>query len=271
MKIITEIGKHVLPGLNKLDDAFKELKVGKNSADRGKTLVKLEKQLERIFGTLFSLELEYIGPFSDNFVVIPVFKKSGKLETKEDYVKLGIVKKMNIIIGMEMIRESRPRELTAVMLHEIGHVAGHISASVDKIYRIIKPINNITNIASRLPIIGMVVLPITILTSRTLNWTSHVHEYNADKFAVKYGYGDELSSIIHRWSLLKKKNEQSSKTLLQKLSIITSFINKKVMGTTHPKNPDRIKSIVEEMKKNYVGKYKSKRLQTILKHYDLND
>ncbi len=271
MRLITEIGKNVLSGLDKIDLLFKELKTGKNVANRGQTLVKMENQLESIFGSPFTLEIEYLGSYSDNFIVIPMLKQRGKIETEEDFVNLGTVKKMNIIIGMELVKDLRPRELTAIMLHEIGHVAGHISESVIKLYNILWPIHKVTSFLTRLPIIGFILIPIFIITSRSLNWTRHVFEYGADKFAVRYGYGDELASAAHKWAISEKKyNDISEKTLSQKLGIIVNLFKNKTVGTTHPKDEDRIKSIVQEMKTNYMNKYKSKRLQKILDYYKLN-
>lgn len=271
MRLITEIGKNVLPGLDKIDLLFKELKTGKNVAKRGQTLVKMENQLEKIFGSPFTLEIEYLGPYSDNFVVIPILKQAGKITTKEDFVSLGNVKKMNIIVGMELVKELRPRELTAIMLHEIGHVAEHISQSVIKLYNLLWPIHKVTNFLTKLPIIGLLLIPIFIITSRSLSWTQHVFEFSADKFAVKYGYGDELASAAHKWAKSDQKyNKLSGKTLMQKLGIIADLFSGKVFGVTHPKNEDRIKAIVQEMKKNYSNQYKSKRLQKILDYYKLN-
>lgn len=270
MQIITEIGKHPLSGMQEIDALFKHVKRCKTNSQRMEVLSKMEDQLRQTFMTEFSIEIKYVGIYSDNFIVIPELKPSGKLTTTQDLVKLGHIKKLNFIIGMDLIVDATPRELTAILLHEIGHVTTHISNSIIVLHNILKPINSISNVLSRIPILGTVLFPIIIITSRSLNWTQHVFEYNADKFAVKYGYGDELAKLIHRWDTHEKnQNTFSNKRFSEKLDLAISLIKDSILGVTHPTYKSRIKTISNEMKKNYLKEYKSKTLQKVLDYYNL--
>lgn len=270
MTIITEIGTAPLPGLDKIDELFKQLKRCKTNIQRLNVLVKLEDQLRKLFGTEFNIEIRHVGVYSDNFIVIPELKQVGKLTNTKDIVKLGHIKKLNFVIGILLINEATPRELTSILLHEIGHVTAHISNSIALLYKVLTPINSIISIFSKIPILGIALFPILIITSRTLNWTSHFSEYDADKFAVKYGYGDELIKVIHRWEKHEKNQKIfSNRTFSEKLELCVDLLKDFFLGDTHPDYKSRVKSIAIEIKKNYLKEYKSKTLQRVLDSYKL--
>ena len=262
MQLILEVGKNKLPGLSELDNLFDALKKSKTTSKDETIRKKIEKCMENIFGTPFFIDLHYLGTFANNCAVIPIIKRGGKIEKTEDLVKLGNVKKVYIILGNEMIKESTPRELTAIFLHEIGHIVNHISGSLSIISDLSYKLSYVFNSLNHIPLLNILILPLYIVSSRTLYFTQHVGEYNADKFAAEYGYGDELISVIHKWNLEYKKYE-SEKTFWTYLSQLKAFI----LGQSHPEDTDRIKKLAEEIKKNYSNKYKSKKLEKILNEY----
>ena len=260
--IILEVGKNPLPGLSELDSLFDELKKSKTTSKDEMIRKKIEKCMEKIFGTQFFIDFHYLGTFSNNCAVIPIFKYSGRIEKAEDFVKLGNVKKVYIILGNELVKAAAPRELTAIFLHEIGHIVNHISNSLSAISDVTYKLTYIFNSLNHIPLLNILILPLYIISSRTLYFTQHVGEYNADKFAAEYGYGDELISVIHKWNLEYKKQE-SEKNFWAYLSQLKAFI----LGQTHPEDVDRIKKLAEEIKKNYANRYRSKKLEKILNEY----
>lgn len=261
--IFLEIGIHAPSKFKKIDECFKELKL-KNKSQQHKVIIKLENVLEDIFGTVFEIDLQKIGSYVDNCAVLPQFKKVGKISYKNNIEQLGHIKKMIMILGVDLIKGSTPRELTAILLHEVGHIVNHTSNTIGIISKIISNISIVTDPLSRVPIIGGVLLPIFIFTTRTMHWTEHIGEYNADKFPVQHGYGDELVSVIHKWNL-QYQRDKNKQTFIQKVGMLKDII----LGTTHPKDTKRIQRIVESIKLNYSKKYKSKKLNKILDYYSL--
>lgn len=262
IQLILEIGKNRLPGLNELDLLFKDLKSSKTPLEAEKIKKKIEKQMEKVFGCPFEIDLHYIGPFADNCGVIPILKSYGTIEKEETSVKLGSVRRVYIILGMALVNQCTPREITSIFLHEIGHIVNHISSTLSTLHDWMLKFNILFSTLNAIPVINVAVLPLYIITSRTLFFTQHVGEYHADKFAVEYGYGDELISVIHKWNL-EENHEDNKTTFWRFLSVLKSLI----MGQTHPTHKDRIKKLVEEIKKNYAGQYKNKRIEKILDEY----
>jgi len=256
--LLLEVGTNALPGLSNIDALFYKLK---NTHDYSKNIEKIEKEFQKIFGCQFVIDIARSSLWVDNCGIIPTFKKTGEIIKKEDLVKLGSVKKVNIILGEKIISIATPRELTALFLHEIGHLVNHIGMFVSVVQKsmlLTKFILFVVNL-----FIGAIYLiPIMIIVTRTLFWTSHVGEYNADKFVVEYGYGDEFISLFHKFE--KHFTVDSETTIVKVLIRIYSFI----VGSTHPKNEERIRKIADIMKNEYSDKYKlNKKIKKILDQY----
>lgn len=262
IEYILEIGTNRLSGLSELDELFKQLKETTSPVQSERVKLKIEKQMQSLFGPPFEIDLHYIGPYMDNCGVIPILKSVGHIEKTEDVVKLGNVRKVYIILGMHLVSEFKPREITSIFLHEIGHIVNHLSESMSTLAQWMSRVEIILGALNNIPLVNLAILPLYIITSRTLFFTQHVREYNADKFAVEYGYGDELISVMHKWNL-QSQNEESRKTFWQFLSHLKYLI----LGSSHPDEKDRIHKMIEEIKKNYSDKYRSKKLQKILDEY----
>ena len=125
--LLLEVGSNVLPGLSNIDSLFYKLKTTNNYS---KCISQLEKEFQKIFGCVFIIDIARSSLWIDNCGIIPTFKKTGEITKKEDLVKLGSIKKLNIILGEKIIDIATPRELTAIFLHEIGHLVNHIGAFV---------------------------------------------------------------------------------------------------------------------------------------------
>ena len=275
MELILEKGNNALPELVAVDRLFAEIKLklseSKDVSKISKSLEsKLESKLETIFGTSFSVQLQSKGQFADNFAVLPIYKRSKEILNNTldvNSIKLHKVEKVYLLIGTTLIGYSTPRQLTGLLLHDIGHVIEHISRLSAFFLHALAITQTISLLFSFFPIINLVFFPLLIITSRTLNFTNHAKEYNADKFSVRYGYGDELAS----WCLRHLHEEKNKKHNLEsKVVKIISSINEIVMGSSHPSMQKRLIAVIEDMKTNYSTQYKDKRIKDLLdKHYSL--
>lgn len=262
--IVLEVGTNQLPGLDKVDELFKQLKNSKSKSKSYQILGQIEKQLKNIFGTEFELDLDYLTEYSLNAVVIPVYNGFDNILQNEHEIKLKSIKKVYIILGARLLNDCTHKEMTAIVLHEIGHIVNHLSETLSIVRGLTYPIHKLLNIFSRVPIVNMLALPLMILTSRTLSFTSHVGEYDADKFAVQYGYGDELISIMHKYNLEYKKSKSSGFSFSRMINTMITFLT----GTTHPTDEQRIRKMIKEIRSKYNRNYKSKKLQRIIdEHY----
>jgi len=259
--LLLEVGTNALKGLSEVDQLFYQLK--KSNKDYSSIVIKIEKKLEEIFGCKFVIEIARSSLWTDNCGVIPTFKRIGTITKKEDLVKLGNIKKLNIILGEKIIEYATPRELTAMFLHEIGHIVNHVGrffSAIQKSITITKMVLFIANL-----FIGAIYLiPILLVITRTLFWTNHIGEYNADRFVVEYGYGDEFISLFHKFE--KKRDFDSELSIVKALVRVYTFI----FGSSHPENKDRIKKIADIMKNEYIDKYKlDKKTKKILDQYGI--
>jgi hypothetical protein len=258
--LLLEVGTNALKGLSDIDNLFKELKENSN---RDKSISKLESKLSEIFGCEFIIDIARSSMWIDNCGIIPTFKKSGKIVKQENLVKLGNIKSLNVILGINLIKIATPRELTALFLHEIGHIVNHIGAFFSIMQKTISLSKGILFIVN-LFIGTLYLIPIMVILTRTLFFTLHIGEYNADKFVVEYGYGDEFISLIHKLNI---KDSQPKRNIIIK-TLITVY--NYIMGGTHPKNSDRIKHIVKIMKDEYIEKYNlNKKQKKLLNHYEI--
>lgn len=263
MKLLYERGTHALSELSDVDDIFKELK--KTSVSKARPLVDtLEKKLSKIFGTTIVVELQNHGDFKDNFAILPILH-SDKRKTKAnaltpDSIKLNEIEMLYLLIGVDLIQDSKPRQLTAILLHEVGHTTQHISAMSTYLIQFLQQIQYISDVMSRVPVINFIFSPLFIITTRSLNFKNHALEYNADKFAIQYGYGDDLTE----WCLQHLKNKNRPPANLTGAAYMLKSLFE---GSSHPSFKKRVFAVIKEMKNNYAKEYGNKRLKQLLDKY----
>ena len=194
---------------------------------------------------------KHLGPYSYNFAVLPIYKKkiTEKNVTEIDNIKLFEIEKVKLIIGFKLIEQLKPREVTSILLHEIGHIVAHISESTQQFIKILKPIHSILKTTSVIPILHIISLPLFLIVSRSLFFTSHMEEYNADKFAVECGYGSEMRTV-----LILFKNATDNKQTLS-FSEIMKKIHNLFVGSSHPDFKDRIDEISNVLKTGFEKQY----------------
>lgn len=119
------------------------------------------------------------------------------------------------------------KELTAILLHEIGHVVCSTSLpnriSLILRYEIMK-----ANISSKMMLKDSIFrkimsLPIldTCISDGKRDRTSIKEEIKADAFAKKMGYSDELASVLTK--LMKSKYYTNTNTLNEKMQKVSNF------------------------------------------------
>ena len=170
-----------------------------------------------------------------------------------------------------------PAEMVGVLLHEIGHITYHksfISVLFVKIFRFIKSssvfdflryiFKKITSIII-LNQLYILFLAIIFIFTRTLSFFEHKEEYHCDKFAAKYGYGDELASaFIKLGNYTGSISKNKSRGIFKK---IVDFIKTIFNSSTHPDEINRICTIAEKLKIDYIKSYP--KIKTTLER-DLN-
>lgn len=264
--LICERGSNTLPGLSDIDALFLELHNG-NTQQQRSILTKLESKLTQIFGTPFIIEIHTYGEFSDNFAVLPILKPKKKMKDNiltDTSITLNKFDVIYLFIGQEVLVASQPSELTAILLHEIGHLIEHVSMVQKVLISNLTKFNYISDVLSRIPIINILFLPLFIITTRTLSFKNHAYEYHADRFAVRYGYGDELANWCNKHLKSNKKQSTPKSSVILN---ITRRIDSIFDAATHPSFKKRIWELVKEMKTTYPKQYNSKQIKSILDKY----
>ena len=167
------------------------------------------------------------------------------------------IERIYIIIGAEMIHALSSRGLTAVLLHEIGHVFSHTSNFPTIIERWMKTLSTLGFVKTAIisPFLTSTVsLPISamfLLVSRTLTFVEHLGEYGADKYAAKYGYADEIIKVLHKFQQ-EEHFANKQKSFFRK---IFDFLFQMFFPKTHPSDNKRICKLAEDMKTKYKDLY----------------
>lgn len=261
-----------LKDIERLFDQIRRLKFG--SRERiilVKDLAKSISIFTKIKKVVVSTKKNYFNAtvMADYNNLLPeLFKKKIKPEEANRYIK-GFY----LVIGDQMYNKLQAKELTAILLHEIGHLYQHTALLGLAAPKIVKSLSltaswlsTFTTLAS-----GGTTAPITIplsmatyALSRTLTFGEHMNELDADDYAAKHGYGDEIAKAFYKFNKIKTGGsiERQPKSWLGR---IYKFIKKSFDVSTHPSDPDRICSVINSMKKDYVKQYPklSKEISTI--------
>ena len=255
MQTLLEISNIVDQQLLEIDKIFAELKRQNRTSEINKLLILIEKKLGSFFKTKIQVQADYIGVSANNVACLPVFK-TNKFPTNPS---LKDIKYINIIIGYNIIQLCSPSELTSILLHEVGHIEQSLHGFSLWINNLFMKLEKIGTLVSVLPIIGFIFF---ILRLGGLTLTSRMKEYKADEVAIKYGYGDELMSALHK---LNKYGSYGESNIFDKILIYI----KELLVDAHPKNTSRIKQINNIIIDKYADEYKSKNIQKLIKTYKL--
>lgn len=280
--VVFEASQYRSEYLKYIDEDFAKLKQNIKSTTVINSLVKHIEAFTGINNVVFSVKSDYDNAFVVpkynkiiSFDLIQIFKdfqagkKLRRLETVEEPTKY--IDKIYIIFGKKLINNFSPRELTAILLHELGHSFIHTSNMplilIGLLRKVFITIGFIPKVIL-LPLIGLAWIHAFILTAacfivcRSLTFLEHRGEYKADQFAAKYGYGDEIIRVLYKLHGVKQ-NEESKKSWLKK---VLNYLIKIFIPSTHPKETERILQVSDEMLSEYKKMYPklSKELTIIL-------
>jgi hypothetical protein len=271
---IFEVSPYRSDILKKIDYNFSQIK--KNSKD-----LTIRKELSENIKNFTNIDniVITIKPKFMNAAVIPVynrlfstriFSSLKKYETTEDLTALQTVeesskyiRKIYILLGQDLIDEFSSRQLTAILLHEFGHCFTHTSNTPFILLKILSVTSDLIShkILLSIPITSLttsISLPIQlsllvsiILFSKSLTFFEHKGEYKADQFAIKYGYGDEMIKVLNFY------HKSDTKSVIGKswYSKLGNFISGILTVSTHPASSSRIKSIHDQLTKDYKKMY----------------
>ena len=170
-----------------------------------------------------------------------------------------------IFIGKPMMKALTPKELVAVVLHELGHVYSTTSSIPGNILLflktvLLKPIQINSSVSDW--IFSKIVFLYTMIVSvliHGITFTQHIGEYQADNFALRYGYGDELVLALNKFYKIEKvnkKNIATSKIFIKKIidAFLRIFTTSKDETSESP-HPDT-KTRIEKLESQIFGEYK---------------
>ena len=233
----------------------------------------IAKQLSKTLKSILKIDTQlYIDSF-ENCMVYPEYyfiSTNPKLDKdKKPIIEESLlrIKKVHFFIDIHLFMYTlklTPAELVGVLLHEIGHITYHQNFITRFFSNFLSRTKNIAIFSTFISTIRFILyamppqiigifLAIMFLFTRTLSFFEHKEEYYCDKFAVKYGYGDELAkAFIKLGKYTGNVNTKSSRGLFMK---IIDFVKTVLNIATHPVEINRICKIADRLKDEYIESY----------------
>jgi hypothetical protein len=275
MDILSEVTDEQKRTLEKIDDSFFLLKKYIDSPngkikDVKKDLVKSIRE----FTGIRQIELNLSSETNLNAGVIAVYNKVLSIKIiemnrdwPEDLSEFArkYISGMYIYLSTDLIKYLHERELTAVLLHEFGHVFGHTKAMSYILPDVIAKIINVLNFlgVSSILLNGLLVamqpllvtfwIPISFLLTRSVEFLNHREEYGADNFATHYGYGGSLIKVLERFNKVSKSKKKGIlNSIFYRILILLSQL---LTPSTHPDDSKRVCRIYNDIVNDYVELY----------------
>jgi Zn-dependent protease with chaperone function len=156
----------------------------------------------------------------------------------------------NEVFCTSKLRQIFPeKEIIAILLHEVGHTKQKSRMYIDYVsetsllsillFFISKW--SLTDIPGKI-VIGFSLIFRSVLYHLSSAFISRQYEYDADSFAVKYGYGKYLKNALLRLHNIQEKDLKECQTILCKIS---RFLNE--IFSSHPDLSKRLKAILEKL------------------------
>lgn len=286
-ELIFEVSKFRSEILKYIDQDFALIKKNKKDFAAKKELTKHIKEFTSVKSIIITVKKDYF-----NAAVIPLYNQAlsfDLLNIFKDYKNEGdikdievveepskYIKKLYIIFGDGLIDRFSARELTAILLHELGHSFTYTSNLPRILLALFQKSVGVVGMTLKYPIMwifNLITIPVYLISTliiitvvRSLTFVEHKSEYKADQFATKYGYGDEMIKVLY---ILhgKEKEIESHEAWWKK---IWNFIEDLFSPSSHPTSSNRIKEVNENIINEYKKLYPklSMELNIILK--DIN-
>lgn len=275
--------------LKDIDQDFTLIKKDKKALAAKKELIKNIKEFSGVKNVIITFKKDYL-----NASIIPIYNQQFSLDLLnnfKDYENSGnikslevaeepakYIKKLYIIFGNELIDSFSPRELTAILLHELGHSFTYTSNIPRILLALFQKGVGVVGMLFRVPVLwlfNLVTLPMYVVSSlivitiaRSLTFLEHKGEYRADQFAAKYGYADEIIKVLYKFHN-KEEIVKAKEAWWEKIWV---FIKELFSPSAHPNNSSRIEEVNDQMITEYKKLYPklSNELSIILKDIKSN-
>ena len=283
--LLNEVSEFAPDKLREMEETFAALKKSSNNKKARLQLLQQVKDFTKIHDVVIFIDTEFnlgvVTKYKDvellsiakSFLMMfseknpPLYnKKLRKLKhVEESSENIEIV---YIFIGKPMLKVLTPKELVAVLLHELGHVYSTSTEIPNNILVLLKSIlvrpiklfdSDKDSIISRLTFLYTMTVSIFI---HGITFTQHIGEYQADNFALKYGYGDELITALNKFKTrekVKKRNVGKAKTIIKS---IVKFLKKifipssnDLRSSPHPETEIRIEKLENQIFEDYKQTY----------------
>jgi Zn-dependent protease with chaperone function len=262
-QILFEVAIKRSPVLKHVDKLFREIKAN----PKDKTLWRqMEKKIQEFSGikkVYFTVQASLFNAW-----VFPVYKdnlpslfdeierKPSKEQAEETakYIKYAVIN-----FGDLLIDEFSARELTGILLHELGHVYQHTANYSHLLGRklfhysrkLVSGAGLAMGVASLSNPAFLPLLLASFALSRSLTYHDHARELNADGYAAKYGYAEEIASA-HLKDIRRIDKYKSKMSWMKR---IWTHIKLFILPSTHPSDKDRVCNMIEKMKNEHKKTY----------------
>jgi hypothetical protein len=269
--VLYEVSPYRSEILKMIDQDFADLKKDMKDHKIIKSIVAHIKEFTGVNNVVFSIKSNY-----DNGFVVPVYnrqisldmfelfkdfaadKNIRQLETIEETSKY--IKKIYIVFGSILVRDFTARELTAILLHELGHCFTYTANMPGKLINLLRKIFTVIGLMPKVILIPLISLSlihvflisvVSLIICRSLTFLEHRAEYKADQFAAKYGYGDEIIKVLYKVQKIREDAWSKVSWFKKALNFIIQFFIPK----THPVENKRIIETSEKMLLDYKKLY----------------
>lgn len=271
MLSLFEVANDVRPDIKAIQNVFSKIK--KRNKYNVLDAVSLSVILKKVFKCKFNVE--FIAG-EKNAYVLPFYKSENKnvnISNKDIPEITEIIKnteEINLWLGIPFLKEFTSGELTAVLLHELGHVYINslykvytVTSIIDNVFlklckkilvlfNILYTYNRTRNDPDKINIIPVYINAILFTLIYVLQlpcrFFSRKGERLADDYAVKMGYGDELISAFEKLSTIIN-NDIGFFKKIQMFLIDIFYLS------THPGLKDRTKYIIKKIEDEYSDRY----------------
>ena len=267
------------PVLKKIDKNFDILRKTPKNKKEITDLIKNIKDFTGIRTVFFVIkqgELDACVFTKYNQSLPKLFKKKGEDKLRTEKFKAEespkYIKGIYVLFGTKTLDMFSSRELTAILLHEIGHIYQHTANFSLLLPTLINKFAKVGLVGSSLallrvivfPSISLIILPIIVslfALSRSLTFADHMGELNADEYAIKYGYGDDLAKVFFKFNTLTGGKTRPQNWMQKAWGSIKSFFSL----SSHPHDSQRMCDIIDKMRSDYKKDYPkfSKEITTI--------
>jgi len=269
--VLYEVSPYRSEILKMIDQDFADLKKDMKDHKIIKSIVAHIKEFTGVNNVVFSIKSNY-----DNGFVVPVYnrqisldmfelfkdfaadKNIRQLETIEETSKY--IKKIYIVFGSILVRDFTAHELTAILLHELGHCFTYTANMPGKLINLLRKIFTVIGLMPKVILIPLISLSlihvflisvVSLIICRSLTFLEHRAEYKADQFAAKYGYGDEIIKVLYKVQKIREDAWSKVSWFKKALNFIIQFFIPK----THPVENKRIIETSEKMLLDYKKLY----------------